>query len=99
MENETCGILTHHYNLHGTRHSSEGLECLRPEGHAGPHLIQREDGKYIAYETDLFCTCEICSTSNEPEDWCDTYRVITRKEAKLLKSTTEEGIVLVSLNE
>lgn len=96
---EICGVLTYHYNLLGVRPLSQGLECLRPHGHAGPHLIQREDGKYIAYETDLLCMCEICTTSSEPEDWCDAYRVVTRKEAKLLKNTTEEGIVLVSINE
>lgn len=100
MENETCGVLTFDYDLtFQLRGRSQGYECIRPCMHAGPHLIQREDGGYIAFEKDLFCMCETCRTSDEPADWCEAYRVVTRKEAELLKNTTEEGIVLTSLDE
>lgn len=95
---ETCGILTRDYQITGEffmRHKGGGLECLRPWGHGGPHLVHRNCGGYVAFEIDLFCACETCRTSDEPEDWCRIHRRVTPEEAVLLVSTTEEGITLV----
>ncbi len=30
--------------------SDMGLQCLRPEGHTGPHMIQRSDGRYVIWQ-------------------------------------------------
>ena len=44
-------------------------QCLRPEGHEGPHLIIDHFGQYVAWEYDKQCQCEDCR-SEDPHDWC-----------------------------
>jgi hypothetical protein len=66
---------------------SISCECLRPSGHAGPHLIQRlprVGGAYIIWEHDLceLGTCEFCD-ENDPEDYCLSYAEIKKEEAVL----------------
>ncbi len=47
---------------------------MRPEGHDGPHMIQRLDGRYVVWGEDL-CPegeCAYCD-SEDPTDHCLWY--------------------------
>ena len=47
------------------------LECVRPEDHAGPHLVKQPDGPYVAWEKDLCSPGECLDCDNEdPQDDC-----------------------------
>jgi hypothetical protein len=59
----------------------ETCECLRPEGHYGPHLIQRNDGEYILFEWDWECDCEYCQSEDRAR-WCALYKKISGYEAQ-----------------
>jgi hypothetical protein len=77
----TCGVLTFRGDITG--YAQQPLECLRPDGHTGPHLIQREDGTYIAYEIDWECDCDYCHSSDR-EEWCELYKPVSEIEANVL---------------
>lgn len=83
---ETCGVLTS--DIHITGGSAEPLECLRPRHQFGQHLIRRDDGGYVAYETDWTCGCEMCQ-SDERDDWCEIYRDVSDEEAKYLLGSAD----------
>lgn len=96
-DSETCGIIIIDLFISGSDGYVEGhCECLRSCGHDGPHLIQREGGGYVIWETDLSCDCETCQISNDSYDWCNVYRSASAEEAALLVCTKEVGIVLIS---
>ena len=96
-DSETCGIIIIDLFISGSDEYVEGFcECLRPYGHKGPHLIQREGGGYVMWETDLSCNCETCRESDDASDWCSAHRPASAREAALLVCTKEEGIVLIS---
>lgn len=66
------------------------LECLRPEGHTGPHLVLRHDGRYMIWKNDL-CppdTCEGCD-SEDPTDYCLAYDEVTAEIAERLIASAE----------
>lgn len=65
---------------------SESRECLRPQGHEGPHLIQRENGAYIVYEINILCRCSVCRKGKE-ELLCRVFREVTEHEALCLMGT------------
>ena len=61
-------------------------ECLRPEGHAGPHLIKRLDqvgGDYVIWEKDVcgYGTCEDC-WGEDPNDECLVCGTVSLEEAQ-----------------
>jgi hypothetical protein len=75
----TCGVTVNDSTIIG---SSLGYkECIRPEGHDEPHLIQRDDGECVTFENDLMCGCEYCM-SEEPDDWCQIIRYPTNDEVR-----------------
>lgn len=62
-------------------------QCLRPEGHAGPHLIKRLDqvgGDYVLWEEDICSvgTCDACD-GEDPADNCLVFGVVSAEEAEL----------------
>jgi hypothetical protein len=85
---DTCGILTHYRDMIGG--SKNPCECLRPRNHDDPHLIQRDDGTYVAYRTDWECDCSMCQSDN-PDDWCEIYWKVSEEEAKKLISSIKLG--------
>ncbi len=67
------------------------LQCLRPAGHKGPHLIQRSSGEYIAWQYDEQCVCQDC-LSEDDHDHCIRYDLMDSEEAKILiESSTQTG--------
>ena len=98
MKNDRCDCLQ-------TRHDIVGVdaftvepgmvmqECLRPEGHGGPHLIKRLDqagGDYVIWEKDLcdFGTCDYC-WGEDPNDECLAYAKVSTEEAERLIADPE----------
>ncbi len=79
---ETCGIITDDLSMIGVG-EAEYQECIRPCGHFGPHLIQREDGVYVAFETDMECDCEGCMSDNS-DLWCEIFWEVPESEARVL---------------
>lgn len=67
-------------------------ECLRFEGHKGPHLIKRAskdifgDGMYTLFQYDLcegdeYESCYGCQ-SEDPTNWCQVYQIIEKETAE-----------------
>lgn len=67
--------------LHG---EPEGwLQCLRKEGHDGPHLVLSSKGRYQMWEIDFTCDC--CDP--EEDQHCLAHSDVTAKTlADLLES-------------
>jgi len=87
---KSCGVLSNDIGIVG---GSEWRGCVRKAGHDGPHLIQREGGAYVAYETNLLCNCKNCR-GGKPDSGCEIYKEVTEPEALRLMSTVEDGLVL-----
>lgn len=87
---KTCGVLSNDTAIVG---GSEWRGCIRKVGHDGPHLIQREGGAYVAYETNFLCNCPNCR-SGESDYRCEVYKVVTESEALHLMTTVEDGLTL-----
>jgi len=85
----TCGVLTHDIQIIGYSGGEIYRECLRPEGHSGPHLIRRENGVFVAYETDWSCECSSCQ-SGDPFDWCEIYFEVSPQKAMIFIREKEE---------
>jgi len=88
-----CGIIIIRFDIvQRDGHSSPGedwwLECLRPQGHEGPHLVLRHSGEYISWEHDKECVCQDC-LSEDPNDWCMVYGEVSNQEAELLIGSAE----------
>ncbi|MES2749607.1 MAG: hypothetical protein V4606_04415 [Patescibacteria group bacterium] len=91
---EICDWSTGHFmiaridSLTAQAGESWWCECLRPYGHAGPHLIKRVErigGQYVIWEQDC-CepgTCEGCD-GEDPEDYCLTFREVDEMVASRL---------------
>ncbi|OGG41534.1 hypothetical protein A2837_03475 [Candidatus Kaiserbacteria bacterium RIFCSPHIGHO2_01_FULL_46_22] len=93
---EKCDFLASRSDIVGVDQYSvaEGqdwwMECLRPKDHAGPHLIRRHSGEYIAWEYDEECDCPDCQ-SEDPNDRCLFYGEVEEAEAKLLIESATRG--------
>jgi hypothetical protein len=82
---ETCGAIAFRDIAGFPR---EPLGCLRPHWHTGPHLIQRENGTFIAYEIDWGCDCYSCNME-DMDQWCEVYTEVTEDRAKHLVAEPE----------
>lgn len=84
MDARKCDYLTNRSDITGSL--DEYLECLRQDYHAGPHLIQRGDGTYVAFNNDDECGCECCQ-HEDPENWCQVYWEVGENEAREFLNT------------
>jgi len=74
-----CGICVSGFPVTG---SMEGyVSCIRPEGHAGPHLVVNEAGRVYCWEPD--------PESDDPDDFI--YWVPDIDEARQMVSTPREA--------
>ena len=81
-----CGIGIQ--DIHITAYSKNSFPCLRPEGHGDPHLIQLENGRFVAHQIDYGCGCEDCLGENQ-DDWCCIYWDVAPSEAECLKKNMD----------
>lgn len=99
---EKCDWLQSRFDIVGVDGFSiqEGEEvsqqCLRPDGHEGPHLVQRLDrvgGQYVLWGQDICsvneCNCGYWEEGGDPEQVCLVYTYITQAEAEKLMRDPE----------
>lgn len=69
MVMHTCGILFSHWPF--VYHEDTPLSCQRPEGHQGPHCVQRPSGQWYLWQARV-ChePTEGCCYSEDPEAHC-----------------------------
>ena len=74
------------YRLEVPDDGSDCLECLRPHGHEGPHLVKRADARGGAYYLWERIICDDCDCSGAEsfswDDCCVAYGTITLEEAQ-----------------
>lgn len=83
-----CGVSSDYAPVVGHKYRSPACECLRPEGHAGEHATKGFDGRFWAFWTDFFCTCEGCQ-SDYSKDWCQIHIEIRQREMGELMMSKE----------
>lgn len=72
------------YRLEAAEDDSDFLQCLRPMGHCGPHLVKRSPargGTFYAWDKVICddCTCP-CIDSDNWEDCCIAYHQPSHRE-------------------
>ncbi len=71
------------YLVPGHDRSLGNKTCIRRDHHAGPHLVERENGKYEAWEPDSECT------ECDPPEECDCFVHWEVKEDEAERMRTE----------
>ncbi len=87
---KSCEVLSNDVAIVG---GPEWRGCVRKAGHDGPHVIQREGGAYVAYETNLLCKCKNCR-GGKAHHGCEIYWEVSEKDALHLMSVVCDGLVL-----